>query len=355
VLTVFKVPAVAVALSAIILAAPKSAYAWGATGHGFLSGVAIEALPAEPDGVPAFVRTPEAAALIAALSREPDRSRGSGRIHGEERDPGHYIGADEDGAVAGVTPLSNATRTREEFDTALRSRGITQYRSGYLPYTIVDGWQQLTKNFGYWRALTALIDAPDTTPERRAWALADRKYREMLTLRDLGIWSHYVGDASQPLHVTRHSDGWGPFPNPRAFTQEAGMHLRIEGPFVRNTVSRDAISAGIRPYAACKCPFEMRVANYLAASRTHVLKMYDLAGQGAFAVPKPGATEPLPPSPEGTAFVTARLAAGASEMRDMIMDAWVASLESKVGYPEVAVRAILKTPSMLTPDVFAVD
>jgi hypothetical protein len=28
----------------------------------------------------------------------------------------------------------------------------------------------------------------------------------------LGIWSHYGGDASQPLHVSIHYNGWGDYP-----------------------------------------------------------------------------------------------------------------------------------------------
>jgi hypothetical protein len=345
---------IAITLTVTSLGAATRARAWGATGHGFISGIAIEALPAAPGGIPASVRTPEAAALIAELSREPDRSRGAGRVHGEERDPGHYANLDDDGTIAGVTPLSNIARTREDYDTALRARGVTQYKVGYLPYTIVDGWQQLVKDFAYWRTLTAVIEDPASSAERRAWALADRRNREMLTLRDLGVWSHYVGDASQPLHVTRHFDGWGPFPNPRAFTQEAGIHWRIEGPFVRAAVTRQTVAEGLRPYRACACPFEMRVANYLTATRGFTGQLYELEANGAFAVAKPS-SETVTPSPQGTAFITERLAAGAAELRDMIEDAWTASLDARVGYPEAAVRAILKSPALLTPEVFGVD
>jgi hypothetical protein len=46
-------------------------------------------------------------------------------------------------------------------------------------------------------------------PEERAWFEADRRLREKLTLRDIGICSHYVGDATQPLHATVHFNGWG--------------------------------------------------------------------------------------------------------------------------------------------------
>jgi hypothetical protein len=40
----------------------------------------------------------------------------------------------------------------------------------------------------------------------------DRQIREMLTIRDLGVWTHYVGDASQPLHISIHYNGWGNYP-----------------------------------------------------------------------------------------------------------------------------------------------
>ena len=47
-------------------------WAWGATGHEWVSGIAIDKLP---DSVPAFIRTPEAAAEIAVMGRELDRSK----------------------------------------------------------------------------------------------------------------------------------------------------------------------------------------------------------------------------------------------------------------------------------------
>jgi hypothetical protein len=60
----------AVALVAAVGAA-KDGWAWGASGHEFVSGIAIEKLP---NGVPEFIRTPEAAAEIAVLGRELDRT-----------------------------------------------------------------------------------------------------------------------------------------------------------------------------------------------------------------------------------------------------------------------------------------
>jgi hypothetical protein len=133
------------------------------------------------------------------MGRELDRSKGSGKMHDAERDPGHYIDLAEDGAVMGVLPLSQLPVTREEYDTLLWAKGFTQYKAGYLPYSIVDGWQQIRKDFAYWRATVKGAETA-TTPEERAWFEADRRLREKLTIRDIGIWSHYGGDASQPLH-----------------------------------------------------------------------------------------------------------------------------------------------------------
>jgi hypothetical protein len=148
-------------------------WAWGATGHEWISGIAIEKLP---DSVPAFVRTPEAGAEIAVMGRELDRSKGAGETHDKERDAGHYVDLADDGAVMGVLPLDKLPVTREAYDTQLRAGGQTQYTAGYLPYSIVDGWQQIRKDFAYWRADVKGAETA-TTPEERAWFETDRRLR----------------------------------------------------------------------------------------------------------------------------------------------------------------------------------
>ena len=117
-------------------------------------------------------------------------------------------------------PIDKLPVTREAYDTQLRAGGSTQYKAGYLPYSIIDGWQQVRKDFAYWRVAVKGAETA-TTPEERAWFEADRRLREKLTLRDIGIWSHYVGDASQPLHVSVHYNGWGDYPNPRGLHDQA--------------------------------------------------------------------------------------------------------------------------------------
>jgi hypothetical protein len=106
----------------VIMAGTGQAWGWGATGHEWISGIAIEKLP---DSIPEFVRTPEAAAEIAVMGRELDRSKGAGRTHDAERDPGHWVNIDDKGAVVGVVPLKELPTTREDYDTALRAKGFT--------------------------------------------------------------------------------------------------------------------------------------------------------------------------------------------------------------------------------------
>ena len=119
----------------------------------------------------------------------------------------------------------------------------------------IDGWQQIRKDFAYWRALTKAIETA-STPEERAWFEADRRLREKITLHDIGIWSHYVGDASRPLHVSIHFNGWGDFPNPNGYTNSKKIHAYFEGEFVKHNLSRAAVAAQVGPYQICNCSIE---------------------------------------------------------------------------------------------------
>jgi hypothetical protein len=328
------------ALLAGLAAGPTPCWAWGATGHEWISGIAIEKLP---ESIPAFVRTPASVDDIAVLGREPDRSKGAGRTHDAERDPGHWVSLADDGAVVGVLPIADLPDTREQYDTLLRAKGFTQYQAGYLPYAIVDGWLQLRKDFAYWRALRKGIEAASSA-EERAWLEADRRRREQLILRDIGVWSHYVGDASQPLHVSVHYEGWGAYPNPHGYTSQ-DIDAYFEGAFVRDNLERGAIAAEVPLYRPCGCSIEDRTKALLLATLAQVEPLYSLEKDGGLGQG----------DPRGIAFTNARLAAGATAVRDMIVDAWLASAEAPVGYPMVNVRDIESGKIRATLKLFKPD
>jgi hypothetical protein len=314
---------IAVAASVVL---PAHAFAWGSTGHRFIGEVATQTLPEE---VPAFLRTADVVRQVGELSREPDRWRGSGDVHDKERDPGHFVDVGDDLSILGGPKLSALPPTRMDYDTALRAIGATQYKAGYLPYSIIDGFQQLKTDFAYWRADSA-GERLGKTAAVRDWFARDRVARESLTIYDLGVWSHFVEDGSQPLHASVHYDGWGDFPNPEGFSTQRGIHAHFEGAFVRANVKEADIAQVLPPYRDCGCAIEARTAQYLAETQAEVAPFYRLEKAGAFASG----------TVEGKSFATTRLAAGAAELRDMIVAAWRESATAKIGYPPTLVSDI---------------
>ena len=312
--------------AAVALGAAGEAVAWGSSGHRMIGRAAIETLPAE---LPAFLRSEATAAAVGEMSREPDRSRDAGRTHDADRDPGHYIDADEQGRVGGVLMLGALPETRDEYDKQLRAAGTSSWAMGYLPYSIVEDWQQVRKDFAYWRVEDAGARfARD--PAHKAWLEADRVRRESQILLDIGFLSHFVGDGSMPLHVSIHFNGWGSFPNPNGYTTEK-VHVPWEGVYARQAVDYQAMRASVRPFQDCGCPIQQRVGAYLTSDLATVVPFYELEKAGAF---KPGAAK-------GAQFTTERVAAGAAELRDEIVLAWRASESDTVGYqPSVRVADV---------------
>jgi hypothetical protein len=321
--------AAAAAACLLAVAAPASgAFAWGATGHRLIGQLGEAALPAD---LPAFLRTPQAVETVGEYAREPDRWRAAGRVHDTERDPAHFLDLGDDGRIFGGPALAALPATRADYDTALRAVGADSSKAGYLPYAMIDGWQQLAKDFAYWRILTAAIPR-EKDPERRAWMQRDLVRREALTLRDVGVWAHYVGDGSQPMHVSVHYNGWGGFPNPHGYTQDK-VHAPFEGAFVRAFVGADQIRAAMAPPAPCADPIEQCVSRYLTTTWSTVEPYYALQKDGGFA-----GVDPV----RGKAFAAERLAAAADELRDLVTTAWAASEHGAVGYPPVTVEQVVK-------------
>ncbi len=304
----------------------KEALAWGATGHRLISQMAIKNLPAE---IPAFLQTSEAAELIGELAREPDRSKGAGNSHDHDLDPGHYINLSDDFTVTGVSPLTTLAPTREDYDSALRAKGTNEFKAGFLPYSIVDGWQQLQKDFGYWRADVA-AEGFAVSKSDRDWFTKDRRLHEMTILRDLGYWSHFVADASQPLHVSIHHDDWGDYPNPKGYSAAKGFHAAFEGSYIAQYVRTEDIARKLKPIREWDSSIQPRVIAYLHETHSRVVPLFELEKAGNFSANRPA----------GVDFAAERLAAAVSELRDMILAAWRTSADSTVGYPPISVRDV---------------
>ncbi|MGD0191572.1 MAG: S1/P1 Nuclease [Rhizomicrobium sp.] len=305
---------------------PASASAWGSSGHRMTGELAIRNLP---QFLPDFIRSDAVALDVGELAREPDRSRGAGVSHDPDLDPGHFVDVSDDGKILEGPPLSALPATREDYDSALRAAGTDQYKAGYLPYSIIDGWQQLVKDFAYWRVDVAEQKLAGTD-DRRAWFARDQASRERLTIRDLGYWAHFVGDASQPMHVSVHYDGWGSFPNPNGYTTAHGVHAHFEGAYVRAHIAESDVQSALAGCATYSGTVQSQTAAYLGDSLAQVVPFYELEKAHAFDGGDPA----------GKSFAVQRLAAAVCRLRDMITDAWIASDDATVGFPALPVKDI---------------
>lgn len=318
------VSAVRLALLLSLLASP--AFGWGATGHRYIGELAVRNFPKD---IPAFLRSRVAAVQIGMMAQEPDISRNAGQPHDADSDPGHFVDVSDDGSILGGPKLAFLPATRRDYDTALRASGADEYKAGFLPYNIMDGYQQLVKDFALLRRDMAAQKYARkfamTSAEKRSYARA-QALRQLLTLRDLGVWSHYVGDASQPMHASVHYNGWGEGPNPEGFVVTPGLHAKFEAGFVDAHVRQQDVAAILRPYRDCACSIQEHTQAYLTATQAQVLPLYRLEKAGGFDTA----------TPEAKAFASARIAEGAAMLRDLVMDAWAASGQTVLGYKNKA-------------------
>ena len=310
-------------ISALVAAAAAMSLAgeaagWGSTGHRVIGRLALQALPPE---LPDFLRGLDAVEAVGEYAREPDRWKGSGRAHDADQDPAHFLDLGDDGRIFGGPALQDLPDTRAAYDASLRAVSSDSWKAGYLPYAIIETWQQLANDLTFWRVENAAI-ARVKDPAHLAWFRMDMAARQALVLRDVGVLAHYAGDGSQPLHVTVHFNGWGPYPNPERYATEH-IHGPFEGPYVHDMVDPAAVARRIGPYRPCSCRIEAWTRDYLQADNRQVVPFYRLWKAGGFA----GG------DPRGKAFGEERLAAGATAVRDLIAQAWDASAASKVGWP----------------------
>ena len=87
------------------------------------------------------------------------------------------------------------------------------------------------------------------------------------------------------------------------------------------------------------------VGTWLAASTAQTIPFYEMEKAGGL---KPG-------DPRGVAFAQARLAVGASELRDLILWSWKASDTLAVGWTPVPLTDILSGKTPAYPYLYGID
>jgi len=103
--------------------------------------------------------------------------------------------------------------------------------------------------------------------------------------------------------------------------------------------------AEVPPWQPCNCSIDEQIRSLLLTSLAQVGPLYALEKDGGFDKG----------NPRGIAFATAPLAAGATAVRNMIVEAWLASADTPVGYPMVNMRDIDSGKVKVTRDLFGSD
>jgi hypothetical protein len=293
---------VVVALTLMPVMLVQQGLAWGREGHGMINRLAGAALPAD---VPAFLRSKAAVEALEYYGPEPDRWKSQGEPElNAAQSPDHFMDL-EYADLVGELP-----RRRYDFVRALAFAQkshvdipLSPEKVGLLPYQATEVWERLKSAMRDYRKLKE--DHKSTEPSEC----------EIIFLA--GWLGHYVADGSQPLHTTIQYNGWTG-PNPNGYTTEHKIHALFESTYVSANVK----AADVAPLVA-KDPVVMGdvftdFMAYLRHTNSLMEKTYQLEKAGAFV----GAG-----TPEGKAFTEERLAAGATELRDMIYSAWVKSAE----------------------------
>jgi hypothetical protein len=280
------------------------------------------ALGTLPKVFPPFVRAKANAERIQFLGGEPDRWRNN-----RDRALRHLNGLDHYFDVEDLVPyqltaaklshfryqfVEQMAVARSQFKLPLPSENADNIKGhpGFLPWSINEHYLKLVSAFSYLKVFEDM-----GTAEEIANARANVVYR-------MGILSHFVGDAAQPLHTTKHFNGWVG-DNPKGYTTSRRFHSKIDGGFFRATTAPNAtaLQLRLRPAALLKRPAARAGAsgqfqaalNFILAQHRLVEPLYQLEKEKKLSVETPAA---------GRAFMEGQLLKGSQMLGDLWFTAW---------------------------------
>ncbi len=271
------------------------ARAWGNDGHRIINQLAASGLPAD---APAFLRSEAAIQEIEYLGPEPDRWRSPAEPElSAAQAPEHFI----DFELA--DKLGPLPHKRFDFLAKVYEAGERPETIGLQPWQTDEVWERLKAAMRDYRE--SMAATKDTQPVEQA------------IIFYAGWLGHYVGDGSQPLHTTVRYNGWTG-PNPHGYTTSHQIHYEFESEFVSANIHAGEVQADMTAVKAIEGDMFDAYVAYLRRTATHVEEVYQLEKEGGFAG---GGTR------ASRTFTAARLAAGASMLRDMIYTAWLDSAQ----------------------------
>lgn len=328
-------------LCAAAIVAARPANAWDSHGHALVTYLALESASGE---LPEWLAGDAGARRAAFQASEADRFRGTRMLYlSHENNPEHYIDLDlleEFGLTTRTLPrlrgdylrtMILAKHTNPDrvapYDPANDPAGASEW-PGFLPYAAMEHFTKLRSAFNTVRILETLNDP--TRAEHLAQARANAIYH-------LGMLSHFLGDAAQPLHTTVHHHGWVGA-NPDGFTTDRRFHARIDGGVLEhhdiNFLSLRGRVGSPRPVNAAD-PWDDAIA-HVARSFREVRPLYELEKSGELDRDR------------GKAFIEDRLLDAGRTLAGFIVAAW--------GHAEPTpddVASFLRYTGSLAPDASA--
>ncbi len=320
---------------------PLPSRAWDYAGHRIINQLALASLPTN---YPGYAKTAPASERIAFLGGEADRWRNTPDLAFRHRNgPDHFLDADELPLYhldpAELSPfryefVAQLVRGREAYLTNFppidpkRDTDHTRSLVGFLPWTISEYYSQLKSAFSYLKT----FEESGGTVEEIANARQNVVYL-------MGVMGHFVGDATQPLHTTKHYNGWVG-PNPNHYTTARAFHAWIDGSYLQKAGLKTEDLMKRVPTARLLSDAEMKGAQtnvfpvvlvFLLDQSKLVGPLYRLEQQGKLAVD--GAV-----TDEGTEFITSQLIKGAQMLGDLWLTAWTWAPPDKFLSEELARR-----------------
>lgn len=329
------------ASAAAALVGVSSATAWDYEGHRLVNQLALSSLPKE---FPPFVHAVANVERVAFLAGEPDRWRNVPDLplkHSGGSWTDHFC--DLEYLPEAGLDLETVTSFRYDFVVqfaAGRAKHADKFKPidparnadhtaewpGFAPWAITEYFGRLRSAFSYLKVYEELGTADE---------IMNAQANIVTTM---GIVGHYVGDLSQPLHTTKHYNGWSGT-NPNSYTTWNRFHSWIDGALGGKTrVSLATLGPRMRPAAVipmaarpdARDPMFVAVFEYLRAQNAHVEPLYRLEQAG-----KLGNREGTEVAPEAKEFIEARFLEGAQ----MLAAIWLTAHRSAV--PDTYLRTAL--------------
>lgn len=313
--------------------------AWDYEGHRIVNQLALSALPKE---YPAFVHAVANRERIAFLSGEPDRWRNVPDLPLKQFNSlDHYCdmeyipdaGLEWDKVSSFrydfVVQFAAARKAHEKnflpFDPAKNSDHSREW-PGFAPWAITEYFGKLRAAFSYLKVFEE-IGTPDEVLNAQ---------ENVLYL--MGVMGHYVGDCAQPLHTTKHHNGWVG-ENPKGYTTWPGLHSWIDGgiigkvgirsgPLVERVKPAQPIAIAARPDG--RDPMFVAVVAYLQTQYQQMEPIYQLEKAGKLGQGEHGVV-----APETRAFIETRLIEGGQ----MLASVWLTAYQNAV--PDTYLRSSL--------------